>query len=334
VTDSPFMASRAKEVVWRASRISPHGHVLGYRGFRVGEGRTGSRLITPDGMVRLVFGFRGPLRVVDAVNPTRPVTAVSLAIGTHATAALGEYTGPVHGVTVLLTPLAAYRLTAAPMETFARRTVDLADVLGAGLRKLVGRLAECPDWETRFALLDRLLALRLLDGPPCAPQVDWAWRRLHRTAGRTPVSQLAAETGWGHRRLQRRFLQQVGLSPKSLAQVFQLQEALRQRRDGRTWADAAGAAGYHDQAHFTRNFQALIGCTPGRFPALRADPEGYGPLDALPDHITTASPDATTGPVRRTGPIPTGKAGDTCAASRGGSRSTATCAPSSPPWTP
>ncbi|MFG2552097.1 helix-turn-helix domain-containing protein [Streptomyces sp. NPDC048581] len=285
-------------------------------------------------MVRLVFGFGGPLRVVDAVNPTRSVTATSLAIGTHATAALGEYTGPVHGVTVLLTPLAAYRLTAAPMGPFARRTVDLADVLGNRLRKLVGRLAGCPDWHSRFALLDSLLARLLLNGPPWSPQVDWAWRKLHHTAGQTPVAQLATEAGWSHRRLQRRFLQQVGLPPKSLAQVLQLQAALRHRRDGRTWADAAGAAGYHDQAHFTRTFKALIGCTPGRFPAVRADPEGYGLLDALPDHITTASPDATTGTVRTTGPIPTGKAGDTCAASRGGSLSTATCARSSPPWTP
>ncbi|MEV4974713.1 helix-turn-helix domain-containing protein [Streptomyces scopuliridis] len=265
------------------------------------------------------------------MNPTRSVAAAARAIGTQATAALGEYAGPLHGLTILLTPLAAYRLAAAPMETFARRAVDLADVLGTRLWKLVRRLADCPDWHLRFTLLDRLPAFRLLNGPHCSPQIDWAWRKLPHSAGRTPVSQLAAETGWSHRQLQRRFLQQVGLPLKSLAQVLQLQEALRHRRDGRTWADAAG---YHDQAHFTRNFKALIGCTPGRFSAIRADLEGYGPLDALLDHITTASPNATTEPVRMTRPIPTGKAGHTCAASRGGSPSTATCAPTNPPWTP
>ncbi|MEE1763531.1 MULTISPECIES: AraC family transcriptional regulator [unclassified Streptomyces] len=215
------------------------------------------------------------------------MTATSLAVGVHDTATLGEYTGPVQGVTVLLTPLAAYRVTATPMEAFACRTVDLTDLLGARLRNFAGRLAAYPDWQSRFELLDRLLAVRLRGGPPWSPRIDWAWRALHRTAGRIPVRLLAAETGWSHRQLERRFLQQVGMPPKSLAQVLRLQEALRQRRHGLTWANAAGAAGYHDQAHFTRNFKAMIGCTPGRFAALRADPDAHGPLDALP---TTSPP--------------------------------------------
>ncbi|MEU5274548.1 AraC family transcriptional regulator [Streptomyces hygroscopicus] len=285
-------APPAKGVVWKSSALAPLGQVIGYRGFRAGAGRTGSRLVAPDGMVRIVFGFAGPVRIVSGLDPPRSVTATSLAIGVHATATLGEYTGPVHGVTVLLTPLAAHRLTAAPMEAFACRAVDLADVLGARVRTFAGRLAEYPDWHSRFTLLDRLLALRLLGAPPSSPQVDRAWRRLVHTAGRTPVRELAAETGWSHRQLERRFLQQVGLSPKSLAQVLRLQDALRHRRNGLTWADAAGAAGYYDQAHFTRSFKAMIGCTPGRFSALRADPQEYGPLDVLPDRVTTTAPDA------------------------------------------
>lgn len=321
-------APRTKETTWKPSELGPQSHILGYRGFRAGEGRTGRHLVTPDGMVRLVFGFGSPLRVANALDPRQSVTAASLVVGVRTTATLGEYIGPVHGVTVLLTPLAAYRLTAAPMEAWACRTMDLADALGARLRNFVDRLAAYPDWHSRFAVLDRLLAVRLLSGPPCSPRVDWAWWKLHHTAGRIPIRQLATETGWSHRQLERRFLQQVGLPPKSLAQVLRLQEALRHRRHGLTWADAAGAAGYHDQAHFTRSFKAMIGCTPGRFSGVRAAFREHGPLDALPDQFPTASLDATTGTIR------TGKAGDICAASPGGSPSTAICAPSSPPWTP
>ncbi|UUN31497.1 helix-turn-helix transcriptional regulator [Streptomyces sp. FIT100] len=259
-----------------------------------------------------MFGFSGPLRVTNVLDPARSVAAASMAIGVHATATLSEYTGPVHGVTVVLTPLAAYRLATVPMASFACRTVDLAELLGARLRTFVRRLAECPDWHSRFAMLDRLLAVRLFSGPALSPQIDWAWRTLLRTAGRYPVRQLADEAGWSHRQLERRFLQQVGLPPKSLAQVIRLQAALRHHRLGLTWADAAGAAGYHDQAHFTRSFKALIGCTPGRFSAITAEAKEHGPLDAPPDDAVPASLYATTGPFQ------TRRAGDTCAASPGG----------------
>ncbi|MFI1964577.1 helix-turn-helix domain-containing protein [Streptomyces pathocidini] len=258
-----------------------------------------------------MFGFSGPLHVTSVLDPARSVAATSMVIGVHATATLSEYTGPVHGVTVILTPLAAYRLATVPMAGFACRTVDLADLLGARLRAFVHRLAEYPDWHSRFAMLDRLLAVRLFSGPAFSPQIDWAWRTLLRTAGRTPVGQLANEAGWSRRQLERRFLQQVGLPPKSLAQVIRLQAALRHHRRGLTWADVAGTAGYHDQAHFTRSFKAMIGCTPGQFSAIWADTKDHGPLDVLPDAIPASL-------YASTGPFQTGKAGDTCAASPGG----------------
>ncbi|MFE7118465.1 helix-turn-helix domain-containing protein [Streptomyces sp. NPDC057654] len=247
----------------------------------------GRWLVAPDGVVKIVLGFSGPLRVADAVRPTRPVTAISLISGVHATATVGEHAGPVHGVTVLLTPLAAYRLLAVPMAQLACRNVDVAELFGERLRRFAGRLAEAPTWGTRFALLDQVLTARLLSGPRCSPELAWAWRQLHRSAGRTSVRRLAAGTGWSHRQLERRFLEQVGLPPKSLAQVLRLQAALRYKKRGMTWAEVAAAAGYHDQSHFTRSFKAMIGCTPGRFPAARAESGRGGPLDSLPDQFTS-----------------------------------------------
>ncbi|MFH8982612.1 helix-turn-helix domain-containing protein [Streptomyces varsoviensis] len=277
--------AHSNELVWRSSGPALRGQVLGYRGFLFGARGPGRWLVAPDGVVKVVLGFSGPLRVADAVRPTRPVTAISLISGVHATATVGERTGPVHGVTVLLTPLAAYRLLAVPMDRLACRNLDMTELLGERLRRVVGALAEAPTWGSRFALLDQLLTARLLAGPRCAPELAWAWRQLHRTAGRTSVRQLAAGTGWSHRQLERRFLEQVGLPPKSLAQVLRLQAALRYKKRGMTWAEVAAAAGYHDQPHFTRSFKAMIGCTPGRFPATRAETGRSGPLDSLPDQF-------------------------------------------------
>ncbi|WP_404794648.1 AraC family transcriptional regulator [Streptomyces tendae] len=239
--------------------------------------------MAPDGVVKVILGFGGPLRLADAVIGEPSVSATSLVSGIAATATVGERFEAVYGITVMLTPVAAYRLLGVPASALESRNIDLADLFGSEVERLVEKLAERPDWDGRFALLDRVLSGRLLSGPVSAPEVTQAWRELQRTAGRTPVRQLAAQVGWSGRQLERRFLEQVGLPPKSLAQVLRLQEALRQRADGLAWAEAAVVAGYHDQSHFARSFKAMVGCTPSSFFDPRASGvDRDGPLEVLP----------------------------------------------------
>jgi AraC-like DNA-binding protein len=262
------------------------GSVLGYRGFRFGAQALRRRLVVPDGIVKVVLGFGGPLQMVDAVDPRRVRSARSLANGLGTTATVGRHRGRVYGVTVLMTPLAAYRIFAVPMDEWAELAPDPADLLGRAADLLTERLAGCPDWPSRFALLDRFLAARLRAGPRNAPEVGWAWRELQRTAGRLRVEGLAAGAGWSRRHLDRRFREQIGPSPKAVAQILRLQQALRLQRRGMPWAQAASGAGYHDQPHFDRTFKAMIGCTPTRFDAGRSAGDPAGSLDFLPGQVT------------------------------------------------
>jgi AraC-like DNA-binding protein len=228
--------------------------------------------------VTVVLGFGRAMRASDATNPDNRVEATSLVRGMSTTATLSERRGPLAGVAITLTPLAAYRLLGAPMDELAHRYVGIGELTGRRTRQLIEQLADCPDWQSRFALLDHSIATRLADSQPHLPEVGLAWTELLRSAGRIPVHRLAAETGLSRRQLERRFLEQVGLPPKSLAQVLRLQEALRHKRDGLSWAEASAVAGYHDQAHFARTFKSMMGCTPGQFYAVRTGVGQDGPL--------------------------------------------------------
>lgn len=261
--------------------------VLGYRGFRFAAGGPRRRLVVPDGVVKVMLGFGGPLDMVDAVEPRTVTTAASLVNGLRTTAAIGLHRGLLHGVTVLLSPPAAYRLFGVPAAEWAHLTLDPGDLLGARLGRLTERLAECPDWPSRFALLDRTLTTRLRTGPRCDPEVAWAWRELRRTDGRLPIADVAAGTGWSRRHLERRFRQQLGPTPKGAAQVLRLQAALRLKRAGMSWTSAATGAGFHDQAHFSHTFRVMIGCTPGRFQDGRVVGTADDPLDFLPGQVTS-----------------------------------------------
>ncbi|WP_373302443.1 helix-turn-helix domain-containing protein [Streptomyces gelaticus] len=86
-------------------------------------------------------------------------------------------------------------------------------------------------------------------------------------SGLRRVDQLAEEFGVTVRRLQRLFHEYVGASPKWVLRRARLHEAA-QRADRGTnidWAALAAGLGYADQAHFTRDFTAAVGISPGRY---------------------------------------------------------------------
>ncbi|OHV74205.1 hypothetical protein BCD48_32500 [Pseudofrankia sp. BMG5.36] len=169
-----------------------------------------------------------------------------------------------------LAPLGAYALLGLPMDELEGQVVDLGDVVGAAAgRRLTERVREAPTWGDRFALMDEFLLRRAAEGPRPSPEVGWAWRRLVITGGRIPISRLAGEVGWSHKRLIAGFRRQIGLPPKTAARLVrfdQLLARLDERRPPR-WDQLAAEGGYSDQAHLVRDFREFTGAAPTAFMA-------------------------------------------------------------------
>jgi len=82
----------------------------------------------------------------------------------------------------------------------------------------------------------------------------------------TRVDELAAQVGLTERSLQRLVEQRVGMSPKWLIQRRRLHDAVEALKAGESsLADMAARLGYADQAHFTHDFRAVTGMTPGEY---------------------------------------------------------------------
>lgn len=239
-----------------------------YRGFRIQTGRPRERLELPVGFATLLLGFDhritiGPVGPDSAGLPRRTYT--SLLAGMRTNSVIGVHSGTVHGIEVVLRPWAAYAMFGVPMHELTERLVDPCDVAGSAVRHLTDRLAEIPDWPTRFALLDRELLRRQENGPGPAPRVLRAWDLLIGSAGTTPIADLSRELGWSERQLERRFSEQLGLSPKAVARVLRLQHAMRLLVAGRPLAEIASRAGFYDQSHLNREIRSATGMTPGVF---------------------------------------------------------------------
>jgi transcriptional regulator GlxA family with amidase domain len=111
-------------------------------------------------------------------------------------------------------------------------------------------------------MLDRAFVSKLSPASP-RPEIAWAWRRLAKSHGSVRIQLLADEIGYSRRHFGECFREAIGVSPKAAARVFRFERACRLIADNRpSLAHVAIECGYHDQAHLTREWNALAGCSP------------------------------------------------------------------------
>lgn len=243
---------------------SPHprlaAHVLSYaaQDYRQHERRLWR--MTPLGVLTLSIDFESPVRRLES-GVELPVSAV---IGLRDRPLVAEeLPGRSHGISIGLTPLGAYALFGLPLREIANTVVGAGDLLGARGGLLAEELAETRGWAARFRLLDERFTEWL--GPGLEALILGAWQRLQSTGGRVRVDRLADEIGWTRQHLNRRFREQIGLSPKTAGRVARLNRAAELMTGPRSLAEIAAVAGYADQAHLNRDFRALTGCTPTEY---------------------------------------------------------------------
>ena len=218
----------------------------------------------PSRYLTLVITLDEPLGVA---WPGRPVEKYdALFGGLHSTAVHIGQTPSRAGMQVSLTPGASRVLLGVPPGELASTVVGLDELLGRPARVLTEQLREAPSWGKRLDLLETLFLRRWADatGAEPRPEVGWAWQRLRATGGGIAVQQLADEVGWSRRHLTDRFTAEFGLAPKVVARVLRFERAVgRLRRQPSTrLAELSAEFGYADQAHLTREFHAIAGCSP------------------------------------------------------------------------
>lgn len=252
---------------------------------RVRRGEERVEAVVPDACVDFLFDLSaGTAQLVGTM--TRPLPVLRA--------------GSMDLLGVRFRPGALTTFVDAPAAEITDADVPLLDAAGPAGAELFERLEEEPHTPDRIAVLDRCLSLDWKRPPRGGDELVLAAARvLAERGGNVRVPVLAAAVGLGRRQLERRFLDAVGLSPKRAARVLRFQTALSRLlgRPADSLAAVAVGAGYHDQAHFTRDFAELAGETPGAYRARRAAERartgtGRRPADLRPDDAFLQDRDA------------------------------------------
>ncbi|MGY0005630.1 DUF6597 domain-containing transcriptional factor [Micromonospora sp. I033] len=125
----------------------------------------------------------------------------------------------------------------------------------------------CPGTDTqRCRRLDDLLIAWEPVPDPLAAEATALVEEIRADRSVLRVDDFARRHGVSTRRLQRLFLDHVGVGPKWVIRRYRLQEAIEQAAAGPLdWSRVAADLGYADQAHLVREFTAVAGVSPAAY---------------------------------------------------------------------
>ncbi|WP_435769945.1 helix-turn-helix domain-containing protein [Nocardioides sp. SYSU DS0651] len=216
----------------------------------------------PSTTLTVVLPIGEPLRVSWADRQGSEHAGWSSLAGLHTTPAAIHHTGAQRGIQLALTMRGARALLGRPAAALAGALTDLGEVdgLAPSLLELPERLHATATWPARVALVDRTVAGLVAEAGDPAPGAE-VGRALRSLALGARVADAAGEVGYSRRRLTSLVRAECGLAPKDFQRLARFQSA-RRLLGHRPLAEVAARCGYSDQAHLSREWTALAGCTP------------------------------------------------------------------------
>ncbi|MFZ2502735.1 MAG: AraC family transcriptional regulator [Nocardioides sp.] len=176
---------------------------------------------------------------------------------------------------VMLQPAAGLLIGGRSVRHFTDRYVDLGEIRGlpggALSRELGDLMAAGPDdvgiHHRAIAHFEAALT-PLLPIDPEGASINAIVDYVETDPDVVRVGQICDRFALTERSLQRLTQRRLGLGPKWLIRRRRMHEAVSGLKSGDDLAALAARLGYADQSHFTRDFKAVTGWTPGRL-ALR-----------------------------------------------------------------
>ncbi len=164
-------------------------------------------------------------------------------------------------------PGAFYPFLKQPVASITDKVLPLCHLFGSAGNALEAEILALDDDAARVQTLDAFLCAHLPQPDEQISHVNQIIDSIAANRAITHVDELVKQINLSKRTLQRLFHHYVGVSPKWVIKRFRLHEAAEKIAAGTVtdWPRLALELGYFDQAHFIRDFKAVVGMTPAAY---------------------------------------------------------------------
>jgi len=167
-------------------------------------------------------------------------------------------------------------LLGASVATITDREIPLERIFNVSAAEAEAAVFCAPDDAGMVAAAEAIVRgrARLTAADPNVEVAHGIVERIAADRTINKVEDLAPSTGLGIRALQRLFREYVGISPKWVIRRARLHDAAARLADTGhvNLTQLAHDLGYSDQAHFTRDFKAVVGRSPSDYHRAAAKP--------------------------------------------------------------
>jgi AraC-like DNA-binding protein len=212
---------------------------------------------------------------VTHVQRTLPSPCIHLVFDQGRTAVFGvmtgafEYTlrGSGHVLGVRFRPGAFRGFLGKPVQSMTDQTMQLSALFDCDAAQLEHAVLSAPDDAGMVALASDLIRSALPPADAQVARIEAIMKIVRDSPGLTRVEELAERAQLSVRRLQMLFKEYVGINPKWVIRRNRLLDAADQLANGVdvNLSELTLALGYYDQAHFTSDFEKLVGKPPAQY---------------------------------------------------------------------
>lgn len=171
--------------------------------------------------------------------------------------------------TVKFKPAGLYHLTGLSMESCTNKSLAVHSLQGLPLDKITKQLLVVRDVESCIALVEPYLINLAASRTVRCEIVENIIQKMdqYTGCGGDPVSKWASAVHLSVRQLERIFLREVGISPKTFYRLCRFEKMIRSKieQPAVKWSAMACEFGYADQMHLIREFKQFLGITPSHF---------------------------------------------------------------------
>ena len=184
---------------------------------------------------------------------------------------LAEFTHhKMHVIGAVIYPMYLYPLFEVTPKDLLNKYTRVSPI--KKLQKLNENIDDLSISESEFPVLMEQFVLDRLRMMHIRDDVKSLFKKLTGPDGyRLTVEEMAEEVGYTRRHLSDLFNKYLGMSPKQYVKLARFNQGLKlitEMNDGDTYAAVAHQLGYHDQAHFIRDFKSICGKTPSELKKL------------------------------------------------------------------
>lgn len=176
-------------------------------------------------------------------------------------------TGKIGIFSIRFQPHGLYPFLKQDVSELTGLTISTYELWGLEGRLLEERIMEAGSAATRIQLIEKFLVQRLQSRKRPQHDIDHCIRLINYSNGLIPMEKLASEINSGRRSMERKFLEQVGMSPKLLARIIRFQKVLNkiETNNIKSFTAVAYDGGFYDQSHFIRDFKEFTGYNPNLY---------------------------------------------------------------------